>query len=507
MCGIVGFITTETARLERDRSKFMRQSLIIDTLRGDDSTGVFAVGHEQLYDDNSAYWYKQLGAGHDFVESAGYWENLFDTKGYRAVVGHNRAATVGGVTTATAHPFQVGPITLVHNGTLTSTYHLPEPMSSIFLPDKQGLDTIKCEVDSHAIAYNLAHHDVPDVIAALEGAFTLVWHDARDDSVNIIRNNQRPLHMALSKQQDTLFFMSEGEMLHMLDRRLKLDLGAIYYPKPGQWLKWLPDSELDSPEVKDCELYQRPTYNRYGNGSAYSNAIGYRYDDEEDYAELYDNGHYSRQMSGTVGNVHSLTADDRVFVGGRKKDVPQVLQEQLLDLDLLVEDRYEFKPKLKDFSGKKLSVIGEVDGKWKAILYSQTEASGNVMDRSWTVRPIGAKITAGGEPLLICKMVSTIWIADRRKGNCPLDDAGRRVLGYHDELDRQKMERTTVRGPFSRQVSPDEYRALVHDGCAVCHRMVHICDAEDVVWSIDGQDFVCWDCDARGDHLFYKETH
>ena len=41
--------------------------------------------------------------------------------GYRAVVGHNRSATRGGITTETAHQFQEGPITIVHNGTLIDT--------------------------------------------------------------------------------------------------------------------------------------------------------------------------------------------------------------------------------------------------------------------------------------------------------------------------------------------------------------------------------------------------
>ena len=95
MCGIVGWITNESKVGEMDRSKFLKQALIIDTLRGDDSTGVFAVGHEKMFDDGTAYWIKQLGGGFEFTESKEYWENFVDVSGYRCVVGHNRAATMG----------------------------------------------------------------------------------------------------------------------------------------------------------------------------------------------------------------------------------------------------------------------------------------------------------------------------------------------------------------------------------------------------------------------------
>jgi len=522
MCGIVGFMTKETKKLETDRAKFMRQGLIIDTLRGDDSTGVFGVGHEPLFDDGTAFWLKQLGGGEAMVDSEGYWTNFYDTISYRAVVGHNRAATVGAVDTAGAHPFAVGPITLVHNGTLKATHNMPTPMHQCCVPTGKEGALKAVGVDSHAVAYNLAHHDVDEVIATLEGAFTLVWHDARDDSMNIIRNSERPLHMALSNQQDTMYFMSEAGMLHLLDQRLHLGLTGIYYPKAGQWMKWLPETELDSPEVKTLELYRAPQFRGWSGGVYH----GYDDDDEYDYGEMYNKG--STAMSGKP----SAPATDRVHVGGRQKDVPTPLQEALLSYDLLTEDRLAFVPKMKVSSGERNSVIGEIQGKYKAMVYNLSVAD-SAMDRRWTVRPVGAQVTDLGEPLVICKLVSmqylerdplagavTLATATEVKkhdeirhiggspyikkagsrvwtpfeGTAPRDDLGRAVLGYD----------TSYAGPNGASMTATEFMQATVDGCCLCHRQVSLADAADIAWDLAGEEFICWDCDASGLDDYYS---
>src|SRR5574343_169279 len=99
MCGIVGFITTETDRGAYDRRKFIESALIAGMVRG--------------------------GNACDFMATEEY-RKVFGTSvllsTLRAVIGHNRSATVGKSSTANSHPFQEGPITLVHNGTLAATY-------------------------------------------------------------------------------------------------------------------------------------------------------------------------------------------------------------------------------------------------------------------------------------------------------------------------------------------------------------------------------------------------
>jgi glucosamine 6-phosphate synthetase-like amidotransferase/phosphosugar isomerase protein len=45
MCGLVGWITSEKGSDAYDRRKFIDQALILDTVRGGDSTGVFVVSN------------------------------------------------------------------------------------------------------------------------------------------------------------------------------------------------------------------------------------------------------------------------------------------------------------------------------------------------------------------------------------------------------------------------------------------------------------------------------
>lgn len=464
MCGIVGFITVDAKVGEADRGKFLRQSLIIDTLRGDDSTGVFAVGHDPLYEDGSAYYCKNTMTGAEFVDSKEYWENMYDTSEYRCVVGHNRAATVGKVDSANAHPFQVGAITIVHNGTLTSANVLPTPMSS--------LDGVT--VDSHAIAHNLNLHSVEDVVENLYGAFALVWHDARDDSINVVRNTKRPLHFALGQSGKTLFFMSEGEMLHLLDKRIRLGLKQIFYPDEGQWLKWKKDSPLELPEVKKLDMYEdKWPVTTYNNGYVSNGRYGsYTWEDDDDDEYTY-----------PKGTAHHVS--DLVMLGGRRQMVPMLVQEAMLTHDVVIEDRLRFTPSTRvqnPQDQERVAVTGHVEGQ-KAILYSIQggTATSELMKMDWTVRVIGVKLSYDGEPWLICRLVSAfvnpVTLTKKEIGTPSKRRDGR------------------VPGKFGEMVTHGTFAVHVADGCVMCRHHISVIDAFDVVWV--KEEPICPNCDER----------
>jgi hypothetical protein len=498
MCGIVGFITNATKVSEMDRSRFLKQALIIDTLRGDDSTGVFGVGHEPMFDDGSAYWFKQLGGGEAFTDTKEYWENFVDVSNYRCVVGHNRAATIGGVTADTAHPFQEGPITLVHNGTLTSTHGMPNPMAG--LPD--------VEVDSHAICHNLALHSVDEVVSTLHGAFALVWHDARDDSVNIVRNSKRPLHFGMNKQGNTLYFMSEGEMLSLLDTRIRLGISSIYYPSEGQYLKWLSNTPLDRPITRELDLYEDTWYttyntNRYGGyGGAYNTGYGadgysgYDWDEEDDDDPL------GKQLA------HN-EKDDWIFVGGRKKEVPMLIQEGLLSHDVVVEDRWEFTPSQLGMNPQdtdRMYVHGEIHGLGKGVIYSISPGTANQTGTGscWTVRIIGMKLDTNGEPWFICRLVSTFvnpkTISNHVVRTTQKDDEDTPVdagVPFDDEIPfgKSAIAYDAVPGPGGILLNEHDFYREVADGCVMCTKPISIRDSYDLIWT--GEGAICPNCDDR----------
>lgn len=193
LCGIVlaggNLVSTET--------ELFTQLLYADVFRGVHATGVFAKRLEE-----GIVMAKDAVPSHIFMRSKEYQDVLTGktttTVAPAFIVGHNRHATRGASGDPKgAHPFQHGNITLVHNGTLTDQSLLPEHQQFM--------------VDSDNICYSINKIGAAETIQKLDGAFTLIWHDASDDTVHIIRNEERPFHLA--KVGVDWFGASEEDML------------------------------------------------------------------------------------------------------------------------------------------------------------------------------------------------------------------------------------------------------------------------------------------------------
>lgn len=202
MCGIV----FAGGSLSAGDLEIFNQMLYCDVFRGAHATGIFAKRHAE-----GISFCKVAGEPYPFMHSAEYIDiTQGKTKYVNAptfVVGHNRHATRGNAGDAkNAHPFQHGNITLVHNGTLTDQTLLP--------------DHARFVVDSENICYSIDKIGAADTIQKLDGAFTLIWHDASDDTLHIIRNEERPFHLARIGSLDW-FGASEEDMLMWLLKRSK----------------------------------------------------------------------------------------------------------------------------------------------------------------------------------------------------------------------------------------------------------------------------------------------
>lgn len=181
MCGIVALIPKALNGLSYVEQKVFDQLLFANLLRGADSTGVIGV-----MADGDFGIMKEASDSYFFIDqftNSDLSKRLYGTG--RAIIGHNRAKTIGENSDENAHPFVIdGTFAMVHNGTLRN--------------HKALHDT---EVDSEALARLFKEAmDEEDWKPALEkamgkinGAYAVIWYDQKREQVCMLRNSERPL--------------------------------------------------------------------------------------------------------------------------------------------------------------------------------------------------------------------------------------------------------------------------------------------------------------------------
>ena len=213
MCGIVGIIAEKGVLSDRAVHLF-EHLLYHDTIRGPHSTGVMAWAS-----DNICWHHKEAVPGPEFLEGE-VWKDLRDNtlakNRPRAIIGHNRWATVGEINAVNAHPFKEEvdgtKLLLVHNGTLDNG-DVPDAL----LKEK--------EVDSRALTHMMAKagDGFTNVLEDISGAWSLAWFNLKAGSLYVGRNAQRPLATATTYVggNKVRLYASEYEMLDWILQRTK----------------------------------------------------------------------------------------------------------------------------------------------------------------------------------------------------------------------------------------------------------------------------------------------
>lgn len=204
MCGLVG-VAGDIAKIDID---VFNQLLFADTLRGQDSTGVAGINLAGDVD-----WIKRVGIASDLQDIRGY-DRVVNNR-QKILIGHNRYGTQGAKSNANAHPFECGDVVGAHNGTVPWDSKNKLPKASTF------------GTDSEAIFNAIDEIGVEKTLGLLHGAWALTYWDARDDTLNFIRNKERPLYYAFNAAHTTMFWASEEGLLHWI-----LGRNGIKYDKP-----------------------------------------------------------------------------------------------------------------------------------------------------------------------------------------------------------------------------------------------------------------------------------
>ena len=188
MCGLVGM----AGNLTNTEEKAFHQLLIVDSLRGTDSTGVAVlprVGEVKIA--------KELGNPYELIDRKSYDKLFHGTN--RCIIGHNRWATVGGVNRGAAHPFDFTTLVGAHNGTLTTKYKFDH--ASHFA------------TDSEAMYNHIDTHGLKEALGLMGGAWAMTWWDKEKETINFLRNKERPLYVTFNEANTVVFWASESWML------------------------------------------------------------------------------------------------------------------------------------------------------------------------------------------------------------------------------------------------------------------------------------------------------
>ena len=216
----------------------MKTLLILDSLRGEDSTGTAFVSKFQ----QEVTVAKQLGDPFNLFNDAKFAKAQNRTNS--VMLGHNRYATSGGVSKAGAHPFDFDTLVGVHNGTLSARYRLDD--------DKDF------KVDSEALYHNIEKNGLKETIRRLGGqgnAWSLVWWNKEEKTLNFLRNEERTMFMCTSEDQKALFWASEYWMLDVALMRHNIKRGEILATKPHAHLSINIDNKgvLGKPHVVEVK--------------------------------------------------------------------------------------------------------------------------------------------------------------------------------------------------------------------------------------------------------------
>jgi len=504
MCGIVGYITTNPKNNPHEKREFQRDSLIVDSFRGFDSTGMLTVceGFEVAM-------HKAVGPGYAYVLSKEFAARPTDPFFF---VGHNRKATKGVVNKSNAHPFVKGPITMVHNGTL-SDHGRSLPHS----PKK------KLDVDSAMIAYNLAQTDADkavEVIREIRGSYALVWTDTRDQSLNIVRNVERPLHFAFDRAKNTMYFMSDGAHLHLLSDRSYFgygDLDTIYQFAAKQLLKFKVGSLV--PEVTEVPLpfvepsagwWRGPSMKPSESGITRTTPTAPRSPTVLGYPGSKRSLRTTRERSPrSVPSSHriSLLGQDRPIIG----DVLETLEKY--DMDPAMNLKFKAKS-YRGYTGpEKMGLVwGEIehpewgDCVFPALLHNVPQGALYKMDKYWTVRPIDVLFCLPDSENnlgFLCNPINYEYVAPD-----PLDEDEDEelVVRQEDLLDEGKL--VSVVGPHGQIISLNKFYDLTQNGCSRCYRELKPEEYEEIWWMGEGEeDPMCGPCAEECTHPATKDEY
>ncbi|MFN8943516.1 MAG: glutamine--fructose-6-phosphate transaminase (isomerizing) [Pseudobdellovibrionaceae bacterium] len=209
MCGIVGYLG------DKEPQKIIIQGLKKLEYRGYDSAGIAIIENGKTQRLRAAGKLKNL-------EEKLIGKNLHGKIG----IGHTRWATHGAPNETNAHPHQVGPVSLVHNGIIENYQQIRKDLIS---RGKKILSDTDSELVAHLIAEKVEQgvnleKSVFQVLPLLKGAFSILVISETEPDVMVCFKDGPPLVVGLGKNEnfvasDVQALLDETKDFYILDDR------------------------------------------------------------------------------------------------------------------------------------------------------------------------------------------------------------------------------------------------------------------------------------------------
>lgn len=197
MCGIIGAV----GQLYKKEKEALTNMFLVNATRGIHGCGVLYLYKQTSHKKTERWFNTATTTKHsaEWVFTKEYDEHI-STFGMKAFIGHSRWATVGKVDKKNNHPFTFKKVIGFQNGTIRGSF----PHSSEYETDTQAFFS---NVNEKGLkqAIEEVHEKSTDM------AFTFAMYDRDLSEVQLIRNKERPLSIA--KTKDTVFFASDAQHL------------------------------------------------------------------------------------------------------------------------------------------------------------------------------------------------------------------------------------------------------------------------------------------------------
>lgn len=234
---------------------------IVTQLRGTDGAGIYI----DKVDGTNSYQHLPHFAKseYDFCDllATDYYVNSIAD----VMIGHCRAATVGVINEANAHPFKHGDLVMAHNGTIWSDVYNQNPTLT----------------DSEQLVMACAQHGMVEGLEQLSfwDAYAITAVDVPKGSLFFAKNDQRPFWLALNKDRDVMYWCSERELLTMVLDRVGIKNYSVY-TLDDEILHEVKVNEIKAGETKI--FYKTKLTHTHLSTTKRSNVVKPQVDDDED---------------------------------------------------------------------------------------------------------------------------------------------------------------------------------------------------------------------------------